>query len=363
MTYLAYIILSFSVMQLLVALVNLLFRQGIPNAGNFAGKKVSVLIPARNEEKNIGNILSDLLKQDYKNIEVIVFNDNSSDNTGNIILEIAKGDGRVSLINSNTLPDGWLGKNYACHALSQNAKGEYYLFLDADVRLSHNCISKTIAYAQKYNLGLLSVFPKQVMQTIGELLTVPNMNYILLSLLPLVLVRKAKYVSLSAANGQFMLFDAIIYREHLPHKRFKLDRVEDIRTAGYLKSKGVKIACQLGDDSLTCRMYEGFNEAVNGFSKNVIRFFGDLYLVAILFWLGTTFGFWIIATGISVHAMFTYFIILLTTRIAVSISSRQNVVFNSLLLVPQQLVIGWFMCKAIINKLNNKYEWKGRYIS
>jgi glycosyltransferase involved in cell wall biosynthesis len=363
MIVLAYFIVSFSLVQLLVALVNFLFRQGISGIVNVTNQKISVMIPARNEENNIGNLLNDLLKQDYKNIEIIVFDDNSSDNTGDIVKEIAKKSDCIRLIHSEVLPEGWLGKNYACHTLSKHAEGDYFLFLDADVRIGSNCISNSLGYMQKYHLGLLSVFPKQIMQTIGEYLTVPNMNYILLSLLPLVLVRKAKYASLSAANGQFMLFNAAIYRKYLPHHRFRLDRVEDIRMAKFLKSTGTKIACLLGDDSVKCRMYRGFNEAANGFSKNIISFFGNSYVIAVLFWLSTTLGFWMVALGISVQAMFAYFIIILATRMAVSISSSQNVLFNTLLHIPQQLVIGWFIIKAIINKLKNKYEWKGRVIS
>jgi len=235
MTFLAYIIIGFTVIQLLIVVVNLIFNQLIMNSNIHFNGCVSVLIPARDEEKNIANLLNDLQNQEYQNIEIIVFNDQSTDKTAEIVNTKSKTDKRIKLINSNVLPDGWLGKNYACHSLSQYAKGEYLLFLDADVRIKKDIITKTVQFSKNHNLGLLSIFPKQIMFTLGEQITVPNMNFILLSLLPLILVRKSKFPSLAAANGQFMLFNTDTYRKIMPHEKMKTNKVEDIEIARYYK--------------------------------------------------------------------------------------------------------------------------------
>ncbi len=363
MIYLAYFILAFSVIQLLVAFVNLLFKQ------NFSKKKVSynglvsVLIPARNEEKNIAYILSDLQNQDYQNVEIIVFNDQSTDNTKEIITEFSKKDSRIKLVNSTGLPEGWLGKNFACYSLSKHAKGDYLLFLDADVRISNDIIINTIGHSMKHKLGLLSIFPKQIMMTLGERITIPNMNFILLSLLPLILVRKSKYPSLAAANGQFMLFNSKIYFETNPHELMKANKVEDIEIARYFKNKNIPIACLTGNDTIKCRMYEGFSAAVNGFSKNVVNFFGKSFLVAILFWLVTTFGFISILIGFNHTVFILYLITIVATRVFISIVSRQNIILNLILAIPQQLTMGMFIYKALINTTKKQYQWKGRNIS
>ena len=120
-----------------VALTNLMVERNLPESENSSEELVSVLIPARNEENNIGNILTDLINQDHRNIEVIVFNDQSEDRTAEIVREFARIDNRIRLIESDGLPEGWLGKNYACHKLSQSATGKYLLFLDADVRVGN----------------------------------------------------------------------------------------------------------------------------------------------------------------------------------------------------------------------------------
>ncbi|WP_372775732.1 glycosyltransferase family 2 protein [Mangrovibacterium sp.] len=362
MIYIAYFIVAFYVIQLLVALSNLVFVVQLKPVEGKSAPLISVLIPARNEEKNIGVLLSALINQEYQNIEIIVFNDVSTDRTSEVVAEIAKTDQRITLINSENLPSGWLGKNFACHSLSKYAKGKYLLFLDADVQVKNSAIANSIALAVKYKSGLLSIFPKQKMKTIGERLTVPNMNYILLSLLPLALVRNSKSTSLAAANGQFMLFESETYFATSPHEKFKDNKVEDINIARYYKNNKISVVCLPGDDNVECRMYNSLGEAVNGFSKNVTSFFGNSYTLAIVFWLITTFGLLAIFYGVGLFQFYLALTIFLLSRIVISIISRQNMLLNLVLLIPQQLVIGLFIAKAIINKFKNQSEWKGRTI-
>mgnify|MGYP001584351259 CR=1 FL=1 len=221
MLYIAWCVILFTLLQLLIAFVNLVFCSKLPKGSPGERPLVSILIPARDEEKNIGKILNDILHQDYQEIEVIVFNDQSSNLTAEIVKEYAFHDSRISLINSDLLPEGWLGKNWACHSLSEAAKGEYLLFLDADVRVGNGLIVNVISYVKHFKLALVSIFPKQIIKTFGEKITVPNMNYILLSLLPLILVRKSGFSSLAAANGQFMLFDSKIYKTYKLQEKMK----------------------------------------------------------------------------------------------------------------------------------------------
>lgn len=362
MIYLAYTIFTFTLIQLIVAIINsVTVQQPKSCICNFNGL-VSVLIPARNEESNIANILTDLQNQDYQNIEIIVFNDLSTDRTEEIIAQIAKNDTRIQLINSEGLPQGWLGKNYACHCLSHQAKGDYLLFLDADVRVKNGIIANSVALAEKHKTGLLSIFPKQKMESLGEYLTVPSMNYILLTLLPLVLVLKTKFASMAAANGQFMLFNSAKYFETLPHEKFKNNKVEDIEIARYFKQKNIPVVCTLGDETIECRMYNGFDEAVNGFSKNVVNFFGNSFFAAIIFWVLTTFGFLAVLSSLSISLFFLYLSIIFATKVIVSFISKQNIFLNLLLLVPQQFTLGILIYKAISYKFNKQLKWKGRNI-
>ena len=362
MIYIAYFVLGFTVLQLFVSFANLLFRERLRKGKLENNPLVSVLIPARNEELNIGNILQDLLSQDYQNIEIIVFNDQSDDRTSEIVLDCSKRDRRINLINSEGLPNGWLGKNYACHKLSLSAKGDYFLFLDADVRTNDGIISNSIAFIEKYDLALISIFPRQIISTFGEKITVPNMNYILLSLLPLVLVRKLPFPSMAAANGQFMMFNSKIYKSICPHELLKGNKVEDIEIARFLKNNKFRIACLTGDKTIMCRMYPGFSEAVNGFSKNVTAFFGNSLLLSLLFWITTTFGFIPVFSVMSLTHFLFYLSAYILTRIFITITSEQNLFLNLLLFIPQQISCGLFIHKAFTNRLFKDYQWKGRSI-
>ncbi|WP_319478911.1 glycosyltransferase family 2 protein [uncultured Draconibacterium sp.] len=359
----AWIIFIFTVIQLWVVLLNAIFRQPLPPCSIDFNPLVSILIPARNEEQNIGQLLQDIQQQEWNNFEVLVFNDQSTDNTAEIVDAFTKTDQRFQLFNSNGLPEGWLGKNYGCYQLAQKAKGSYFLFLDADVRISGAIISGTITKAKKHKLGLLSIFPKQNMYTLGEYLTVPIMNFILLSLLPLVFVRVLPFSSMAAANGQFMLFDAKTYRNNQPHQTFRDNKVEDISIAQSFKKNGIRIACLSGNLSISCRMYSSFNDAINGFSKNVIMFFGNSGLLAVLFWLITTLGFIPILIGLPTTLILIYLLMLVTIRILISVVSHQSPLKNLLLAIPQQVVLGIFIIKAFLNKSKKAYQWKGRTIS
>jgi glycosyltransferase involved in cell wall biosynthesis len=359
----AYIILGFTLIQLAVALFNLLPGTYLPEKGVTCEGLVSVLIPARNEEKNIKNILQDLREQDYSDIEIIVFDDQSEDDTRNIVAKSAETDSRIKLICSEGLPDGWLGKNHACHKLAEHAKGDYLLFLDADVRIGGNTIGKAVSFMKKQGLALISIFPRQIIVTTGEKVTVPVMNYILLSLLPIVFVRKSKFTSLSAANGQFMFFNAGIYHSLEPHSLMRSNKVEDISISRYLKSREHRIACLVGDKDISCRMYNGFSDAVNGFSKNVVAFFGNSFLLAALFWLVTSFGFIAVWHSLSPAWFIVYLVSYILTRIFISAASHQNIISNLVFIIPLQVSMGIFISFASINKFFRKHTWKGRSIN
>lgn len=361
MEILAWIVIGFAAIQLIVAFVNVVSQtRFMKNAQT--NELVSVLIPARNEEQNILNLLVDLQHQIYKNIEILVFDDQSTDRTAQLVSDMAKYDNRIRLLNSTGLPEGWLGKNHACHSLAQQAKGDYLLFLDADVRAEQGLISRTIWYAKNQNTKLLSIFPTQKMHSMGEKAVVPIMNYILLTLLPLALVQRTKYASLAAANGQFMLFEAETYKKLYPHELLKTEKVEDIKIAQLYKKHALKMACISNNKDVSCRMYTNYKASLEGFSKNIVMFFGNSYLLAFAFWMVTTFGFIVVLAVLSLKYFILLTIMTLLTRIYVSIASNQNSLQNVLFLIPQQINIGILLLKSIINKKNKAYQWKERLV-
>ncbi|MBI9064075.1 MAG: glycosyltransferase [Marinilabiliaceae bacterium] len=361
MVYLASIVFIFALLQLANATINLVFYQRLVKPKSQLNDWVSILIPARNEEKNIGILLASLQQIKYQHVEILVYDDQSTDRTAAIVNEWAASDQRIRLIRSTELKPGWLGKNHACYTMAQAARGAFLLFIDADVTLSGTIVEEAVHTLKKQKLGLLSFFPKQLILSSGEKVSVPIMNYILLTLLPLIFVRHSPFSAHAAANGQFMLFDASIYNKFNPHLTFKNSPVEDISIARHFKKNKVKVSCMLGDKRVSCRMYTSYREALNGFSKNVLMFFGNQTLLAILFWSLTTLGFIFIAS-ISLKLFFLYTALIVLTRVIVSIISRQHIMSNILFIIPQHVFLLHVISNALMIKRKKNYTWKERKI-
>ncbi|MDP4225426.1 MAG: glycosyltransferase family 2 protein [Bacteroidota bacterium] len=361
MQYLVYISFGFLGFQLLNVLINFIFRQTIEKTEIQNSELISVLIPARNEENSIGFLLEAMYEKKNDNIEIIICNDYSTDNTEEIIRKYAKIDSRIRIIQSDFLPNGWLGKNHACYQLAKQAKGRYFLFVDADVVLSGNIVADAIAYAKRYKLGLLSVFPKQIQLTAGEKQTVPLMNYILITLLPLIFVRVSPFKSHAAANGQFMLFEAEIYKKWQPHEQFKNSSVEDIAISRFYKSRKIKTACTTGEKRIQCRMYHSYNDALNGFSKNIFMFFGNVPILAFVFWTFSTLS--VVPIIIyNFHIAFAYLLAVVFIQIVYAINCQQSVITTVLYFPANMFFMLQVMIKALMVKKQKNYTWKGRNI-
>ncbi|MDF1576566.1 MAG: glycosyltransferase family 2 protein [Bacteroidales bacterium] len=358
---LAYLSLGFLGLRFLVVGVNFLFHF---TPGKFPcreSRKISVLIPARNEEKHMARILDCLLKQDYKNLEVLVCDDHSTDSTALILEEYSQKHPEITWFKGDNLKPGWTGKNYACHQLAGKAKGEILLFLDADMEIHGDIISCMAGYMKKNRLALLSIFPKQILMSRGERATVPVMNWILLSLLPLPLVHFSKRRSFSAANGQFMMFKGHVYHKLQPHAIVRSSPVEDIEIMRLYKKNAFPCATVLGDLRVQCRMYSSYNEAIQGFSKNVLHFFSGRLIWTLFYILFTSFGLLFIALW-SLPYFFPALGVAILSRVLIALASHQNVVLNLLMVPLQHISFLRMVSLALIQKSRGNLEWKGRKI-
>lgn len=360
MIILGYILFSMLALRFAVVLANRLSAPWLNNAKPKDNPLVSVLIPARNEEHNLPKLIGDLEFSDYENIEIIVCNDQSTDGTEAVLNAYSGSTKTLRYFNNTTLPVGWIGKNYACHRLAGEAVGDYLLFLDADVRLSGDALSKALAFAQKRKLALLSVFPQQIIESAGEWETVPLMNWILLSFLPLPLVQWRWFSSLSAANGQFMLFEGASYRQNQWHQIVKDNNVEDIRIARLMKKKRLPIAVKLGNGDVLCRMYTNGHEAINGFARNINQYFGGsrVWMVFYLMMVWLRLPFFVLADQ---FIFFSFaFIMIIAMKALVSSASRQPIGRNLYEHGAQMISLTRIVIQNLSNFRSRQFEWKGR---
>lgn len=359
---LIYLIFFFLVLRFAVTLFNFISNPKLTGSARQHEDFVSILIPARNEEADILNLLTSISAQNYRNYEVIVLDDNSTDNTFQLCQDYSAQNKRFKVLAGKALPKDWLGKNFACHQLAQAAKGNYLIFLDADETVKDGLINNSINRMKTSGLSLLSLFTDQIMKTWGERLVVPLMHYVLLNLLPLRLVRLSKNPSFSAASGQFMMFEAANYHENQWHELVKHQVVEDVEIMKLIKGSGFNGEALLANGYIYCRMYKSFDESVNGFSKNFLAGFNNnvfglsLYLLLVV--ISPIASFFFLSSDLVLFALS----LILLSRIMISLAARQNV-WHNVLLHPLQLLCMVFISVISVKKYFTKTViWKGRAI-
>lgn len=265
----------------LILLLNL--KDVKPVRRSLAGstKRVSVLIPARNEEICIGTCVASLLDQSYENVEVIVLDDQSTDRTASILASFDSS--KLKVIHGSTKPADWLGKPWACHQLSQAATGDILIFADADTWFARDAIA-SVADSFDDHTDMITIWPIQKLVTFWERIVIPMVYFSLFTLLP------SRYVSddpkwmprvlrprfrplFAAACGQFLAFTRSSYDRIGGHTSVKQDIVEDVQLAKAVKASGGTVRMHHGHHSVGCRMYRSHSEIWNGFRKNFLAGF------------------------------------------------------------------------------------------
>lgn len=362
MSILLSVVLAFAAIRYWVAFYNWLSRPYFKKQRHvISNQKISVLIPARNEVSSIAAAVKSVLASEGVDFELIVLDDHSEDSTATVVRQTIANDSRAHLIAGELLPEGWLGKSWACHQLAAAAKGEWLIFIDADVLLSPRALQHALATIEKKKLDALSVFPFQEMKSLGEWLTVPLMHQLLLSLLPLNFIRWFKSPALAAANGQFIALRTSDYREKLWHAQVKNEIVEDIALFRAMKKAG-KSVMTLSDPmgQIHCRMYTGLQQGIKGFSKNLLSGFGNSILLLVLYLLVTAYS-WPVLWWLGARTeLFGLLLLVVATRLFVALSAGQNAFKNLLLHLPQLVIFHWIAYLSIYQRVTRKYEWKGR---
>jgi glycosyltransferase involved in cell wall biosynthesis len=241
-------------------------------------QRVSVLIPARNESVRIGTCLAAVrAQQPGDQVEIIILDDESVDDTGLIAAAAADGDARVRILDGAPLPEGWLGKPHACWQLAAAADpaSDVLVFLDADVLLQRHAIAAGLELLERAGLDFVAPYPRQVVGSVAERLVQPLLQWSWLTFLPLRIAESAPRPSLAVANGQFLIVRRAAYERaggHFVVRRFVLD---DIELARALRHTGAHGGLVDGTHLAACRMYHGWQELREGYSKSLWAAFGS----------------------------------------------------------------------------------------
>ena len=271
-------------LELIIGMRRINYLRDIPVATDTALPKISIIIPARNEERNIREALQSILQQDYPSLEFIIINDRSTDNTGTILNELAAADSRLTVYTITDLPPGWLGKNHALHYGAARAAGEIILFSDADVVMQPSAISRAVNYLQKNTLDHLTIAP--VITVHHPVYGIFIMSFCIFFLLYTLPWRAAKPDNKKHIGvGAFNMVRADVYRAIGGHEPIALRPDDDLKLGKLIKINGYRQGFLHGTDLMMVEWYASIREMIHGLMKNA--FAGVNYSIATI--IGTTF--------------------------------------------------------------------------
>ena len=334
--------------------------------------RVSILVPARDEEANIEACVRSLVAQDYPDYEVLVLDDNSQDRTAEILARLAARHPYLHTLTGEPLPPGWIGKNWACHQLARAARGELLLFTDADTNHHPRCLADAVAALTAQEADLLTAFPKQEVVTWAEQLIVPPLTWSF-AFLPLRLAYRSPSPALSITIGQFMLFRRQAYETIGGHAAVRQEVADDTVLGRNIKKYGLRWRLADGGSRIRCRMYRNFLQVFEGYSKNLFPGFDCNISAYTLLWLWVAVAFLeppaILLAGLSGAAISGLSLALAGLAVVISVLlwglSHRRFGFPFYLALCYPLTVLLAMAIAVwslVLTLAGRSTWKGRRV-
>ena len=341
--------------------------------------KVSVILPARNEEKYISKCLDSLFEQDYPNFEIIAVNDSSSDKTAEIMYKYQNKSSILTVLNAGFKPAGWIGKNWACHQGYLRANGEIFLFTDADTIHSPSVLSLAIEHLIEQKLDALTVIPRLLCQDIWTKITLPliwSISYV-------------KYSPLRANNpkattgyffGSFYVIFRKVYEAVGTHEAVKSEIVEDGALGGIVKKAKFNLRVVRGEHYVEAVWARDFSTLWHGLRRLMIPLYHQDRINASLITIATfflllipfislfVFHFLSIMSNFNTSGKDILLLVNLNTIALIVLSSAiqsKYILFNSSLYSLASPIAGTIICLAFLSsiidaKKKEIIRWRGR---
>ncbi len=327
---------------------------------------VSVVIPARNEERNLEQALESVLALDYPDLEIIVVNDRSTDTTGAILARMLARDARLAVVTIESLPAGWIGKPYALHTGAQQARGEFILFTDADIVFHPSALGKAVAHAQANGFDHVTLIPEGTMP--GNLLTAVSATF---GMFMFIIFKPWKARNPRSrcymGVGAFNLIRTSVYRVLGGHEPVALRPDDDLKFGKLVKEHGYRQDVLNGRGMVTVEWYRSVGELIDGLMKNM--FAGMRYdvslvsaatLAALVMHIWPWFGVWV--TDGWPQACYAVTVVMMVGSFGV-VMAPFGVKFRHGLLLP--LTIGllvYIQCRAAVLALwRGGIVWRGTF--
>ncbi len=340
--------------------------------------KVSIIVPARNEEKFISKCLDSLLEQDYQNMEIIVIDDSSEDSTGKIIKEYAEKNSKIIQVSARPKPEDWMGKNWACMEGYKKATGELLLCTDSDTKHSKNVVSLAVSHLLSKKLDALTVIPKMLCLDNWTKITLPMLSTFLHTRFSAIRVndpsKKTGYFF-----GSFFIIKKDVYEAVGTHEGVRHEIIEDGALGKKVKESGFKLRMVRGEHLVEAVWARSLETLWNGLKRLMV----PLYLqsnkiavgifVAVLFLLLMPFPFLIYSvvffentlsfTTILAASIMSSILIYLAGFINAKKGLQLQSVYSIFAPIGSFIVIAGFFMGILQAKSNRAVSWRGRSYS
>jgi glycosyltransferase involved in cell wall biosynthesis len=253
--------------------------------------RVSIIVPARNEEETLEQPLRQLLALDYTNYEIIAVNDRSTDRTGEIMERVAASphaQGRLRVLHVAELPPGWLGKTHAMWSAGRQATGEWLLFTDADVLFKPDALRRAMAYAEAEPADHLVLFPRMIMKQPGE-----RMMIAFFQTLFVFGHRPWKVADPRTKDhigvGAFNLIRRSVYEAIGTYRALRFEVLDDMKLGKVIKNAGYAQRNVFGGDLISLHWARGAMGVVNNLTKNFFAVLSFQWLRCVVSCMGLAF--------------------------------------------------------------------------
>ncbi|MDT7042939.1 glycosyltransferase [Candidatus Nitronereus thalassa] len=320
--------------------------------------KVTVVIPARNEERNVNQALQSVLRLDYPDLQIVVVNDRSTDGTGSILKQLAEQDPRLTLMHIQSLPDGWLGKTHALHMAARQALGEFILFTDADIVFHPLALRKAMSHVQANRLDHLTVVPEDTMPGFFLRSLSATFGIFMFMLFQPWRVRNPKsrrYMGI----GAFNLVRTSVYRAIGGHQAIALRPDDDLKLGKLVKLNGFRADVLNGQSMVTVEWYRSVPELIQGLMKNMyagMEYRLSLVILAtigsLLFHIWPWIGMWV-TTGVP-QILYALTVLMMVGSFGIAMAPHGVKPWQGLLLPLTISLLVYIQCRATILTL-----WQG----
>ena len=340
--------------------------------------KVSVIVPARNEEELISKCLDSLLDQDYENYEIIVIDDSSEDATGDIIKKYAKENSKLIHVSARPKPKDWMGKNWACMEGYQKATGELLVYTDSDTKYSKNVLSLAVSHLLSLNLDALTVIPKMLCFDNWTRITLPMLSTFLHTRFSALRVndpsKKTGYFF-----GSFYIIKKSVYEAIGTHEGVKHEIIEDGALGKKVKEGGYNLRMVRGEHLLEAVWARNKPTLWNGLKRLMVPLFlqgksiAVGIFVAVLFLLFMPFPILIYSTIFFDNSMSFMMLLIFSTLASILIyfagffdatkGLQLRKIYSLFAPVGSFIVVSGFFSGMVQANSKNSISWRGRSYS